>query len=438
MTTVSPTLLRQIQVLDPVANTNLINDVLLESGKIQAIDSQLDNIPPNTKTIEGKGLVLAPGLMDLYSYSGEPGYEDRETLKSLAASAIAGGFTRIALLPQTQPPVDNLATLTHLQQQTQFLPSVTFDFWGTFSHQAQGQQITELTELAKAGVIGFTDNQGVENIGLLRRVLEYLKPLKKPLALVAEFPALKGNGVMREGYFSTRYGLTGNPAMTEATAVATILEMVAVIQTPVHLMRVSTRRAVELIAWGKARGIPITASTTWMHLLLDSENIGTYDPNLRLDPPLGNPEDRIALIEGIAQGIIDAIAVDHHGYTYEEKTVPFAESPPGAIGLELVLPLLWQTLVETKTWSALQLWKALSSNPRKCLGQIVNPIKVGNPLELIVFDPKETWTVTASTLHSLNQNTPWLGQQIQGKVITESIINDKETIIRTVKKASQI
>ncbi|MGK7954994.1 MAG: dihydroorotase [Crocosphaera sp.] len=417
MTTPSHTLLRQIQVLDPVANTSIINDVLLGSGIIQAIDSHLDNIPPETNIIDGKGLILAPGLMDLYSYSGEPGHEDRETLHSLAASAVAGGFTRVAILPQTQPPIDNLATLNHLKQQTQSLPGVKFDFWGTFTQEAKGQQMTELTELSKGGIIGFTDNQGIENLGLLRRVLEYLKPLKKPLAIVPEFPSLKGSGVMREGYFSTSYGLKGNPTMTEATAVATILEMIAVMQTPVHLMRISTRRAVELIAWGKARGIPITASTTWMHLLLDSENIGSYNPNLRLEPPLGNPEDRLALIEGISQGIIDAIAVDHKSYTYEEKTVPFAEAPPGAIGLQLALPLLWQNLVEPGTWSALQLWKALSSNPRKCLGQIVHPLKAGHPLELIIFDPNKTWTATPSTLHSLNYNTPWLGQEIQGQVI---------------------
>ena len=417
MTSPSLTLLRQIQVLDPVANSTMTNDVLLGSSLIQAIDSHLDNIPPDTNIVDGKGLILAPGLMDLYSYSGEPGHEDRETLDSLAASAIAGGFTRVAILPQTQPSIDNLATLSHLKQRTASISGVKFDFWGTFTHQGKGEQITELGELAQGGIIGFTDNQGIENLALLRRGLEYLKPLKKPLALVAEFPSLKGSGVMREGYFSTTYGLTGNPAMTEATAVATILEMVAAMETPVHLMRISTRRAVELIAWGKARGIPITASTTWMHLLLDSENIASYNPNLRLDPPLGNPEDRLALIEGFSQGIIDAIAVDHRGYTYEEKTVPFAEAPPGAIGLQLALPLLWQTLVETGTLSPLQLWKALSSNPRKCLGQTVHPVKAGHPSELIVFAPQKTWTPTPSTLKSLNYNTPWLGQEIKGQVI---------------------
>ena len=419
MTTPRPTLLRQIQVLDPVANTNTINDVLFGSRIIQAIDSHLDNIAPDTQVVEGKGLILAPGLMDLYSYSGEPGYEERETLSTLAASARAGGFTRVAILPQTFPPIDDLATLSYLQQQTQPFSSVKFDFWGTLTHQGQGQQMTELAELVAGGVIGFTDNRGLENLALLRRLLEYLKPLKKPLGIVAAFPSLEGNGVMREGYYSTHYGLTGNPAITESTAVATVLEMVASIQTPVHLMRISTRRAVELIAWGKARGIPITASTTWMHLLLDSTHLASYDPNLRLDPPLGNPDDRLALLEGISQGTIDAIAVDHRAYTYEEKTMPFAESPPGAIGLELALPLLWQTLVETGKLSGLQLWKALSSNPRKCLGQVVTPLKAGVLSDVIIFDPQKTWTVNPSTLESLGHNTHWLGQSIQGKVITE-------------------
>ncbi|MGK7942362.1 MAG: dihydroorotase [Crocosphaera sp.] len=425
MTTPRPTLLRQIQVLDPVANTNTVNDVLFDSRIIQAIDSHLDNIAQDTDVVEGKGLILAPGLMDLYSYSGEPGYEERETLRTLAASARAGGFTRVAILPQTFPPIDDLATLSYLQQQTKPFSSVQFDFWGTLTHQGQGQQMTELAELVAGGVIGFTDNRGLENLALLRRLLEYLKPLKKPLGIVAAFPSLQGNGVMREGSYSIHYGLTGNPAMTESTAVATILEMVASTQTPVHLMRISTRRAVELIAWGKARGIPITASTTWMHLLLDSTHLAGYDPNLRLDPPLGNPDDRLALIEGIAQGIIDAIAVDHCAYTYEEKTVPFAESPPGSIGLELALPLLWQQLVETRNLSGLQLWKALSSNPRKCLGQVPTPIKVGQPSDVIIFDPKKTWTVTPSTLESLSHNTYWLGKSIQGKVLIEWSI-DKE------------
>ncbi|MEA5534191.1 dihydroorotase [Crocosphaera sp. XPORK-15E] len=415
----TPTLIRQIRVLDPVANSNKIKDILILSKIIQEIEPHIQDIPPETTIIEGKDLILGPGLMDMYSYSGEPGHEDRETLDSLIQSAIAGGFTRIAILPQTIPPIDNLATLSYLQKQAQSLsPSIKLDFWGNLTLKGEGKQMTELAELGAAGVIGFTDNQGIENLGLLRRILEYLKPLKKPVAMVAEFPSLKGNGVMREGYSSINYGLPGNPTMTEATAVATILEMVAVTQTPVHLMRISTRRAVELIAWGKARGIPITASTTWMHLLLDTKAIASYHPSLRLDPPLGNPEDRLALIDGISQGIIDAIAVDHHGYTYEEKTVPFAEAPPGAIGLQLALPLLWQELVEKGQLTELQLWKALSSNPRQCLGEKLTPLKAGKAADFIIFEPKKPWKVTPLTLKSLDSNTPWLGQEIKGQVIS--------------------
>ncbi len=412
------TLFRKVRVLDPVANTDTITDVWLTDGKLQAIDSHIDSLTPNTTIIEGQGLILGTGLVDLYSYSGEPGFEDRETLASLAASAIAGGFTRLAILPQTVPAIDTLGTLSFLQQKAQTLqPSPQFQFWGTLTVGGQGNQMTELAELATGGVIGFTDGRGIENLGLLRRLLEYLKPLGKPVALVPEYPSLKGNGVMREGPLSIHYGLPGNPGITEATAIAAILEMVAAIQTPVHLMGISTHRGVELVAWGKARGIPVTASTSWMHLLLDTQDIASYDPNLRLEPPLGNTEDRQALKDGVRQGIIDAIAINHRSFTYEEKTVPFAESPPGAIGLELALPLLWKNLVVSGEWTPLQLWKALSSNPQRCLGQPVTPLKVGHPVELILFDPQKPWTVNPSNLHCLGMNTPWWGQEIKGRVV---------------------
>ena len=428
MTIPSSTLIRQIRVIDPTVNANSINDLLVVNGIIQAIEPHINHIPSDTTIFDGNGLILGPGLMDLYSYSGEPGYEDRETLESLSDSAIAGGFTQVAILPNTHPSIDNLATLSHLQQQVKLRhPAVKLDFWGHLTLGGKGQQMTELAELATAGVIGFTDNQGIENLGLFRRLLEYLKPLKTPIAIVPEYPSLKGNGVMREGYASICYGLPGNPALTEATAVATLLEMAAATQTPIHLIKLSTSRAVELIAWGKARGIPVTASTSWMHLLLDTEAIASYHPSLRLDPPLGNKEDRLALIDGVAQGIIDAIAIDHHGYTYEEKTVPFAEAPPGAIGLQMALPLLWQALVETGQWSELQLWKALSLNPRQCVGQTLRSLKPGNMADFIIFDPHKSWKITPLTLKSLSTNTPWLGQEIQGQVI-QLTGHDNETL----------
>jgi dihydroorotase len=379
--------------------------------------------------------VLGPGLVDLYSHSGEPGFEERETLASLVSAAAAGGFTRLSLLPDTMPPVDNLAGLARLQQKGQGdketrgqgetyinrLPSFSpphLSFWAALTVGVQGQQMTELAELAAAtGVVGFADGQPLENLALLRRLLEYLKPLGKPVALWACDRQLVGNGAMREGAQSLRFGLPGNPALTETTALAAILELVAVTGTPVHIMRVSTARSVELIAEAKARGLPITASTSWMHLVLDTQALNSYNTSLHLEPPLGNPADLAALRQGMRTGILDAIAIDHTPYTYEEKTVAFAEAPPGAIGLELALPLLWHNLVETSVWSALDLWRCLSSGPAECLQQVPSVISPGKPAELTLFDPQQPWKVERQTLHSLATNTPWLGQKLNGRVL---------------------
>jgi dihydroorotase len=222
---------------------------------------------------------------------------------------------------------------------------------------------------------------------------------------------------MREGETSIRFGLPGDPAISETTALATILEIVGEINTPVHLMRISTRRGVELIREAKMRGLPITASVTWLHLLLNTGSIASYHPSLHLAPPLGNESDRKALIAAIKEGIIDAIAIDHRPYTYEEKTVSFAEAPPGAIGLELALPLLWEKLVITGQLSALQLWQALSLNPCHCLQQKPASLTPGNPAEAILFHPQTSWKVTANNLQSLSHNTFWLNQTITGKVL---------------------
>ncbi len=409
-------LLQQVRVLDPIAETDDMADVLIENCQIKEIAPEIKDYPSETEVRDAQGLIFAPGLVDLYSHSGEPGYEDRETLTSLAEAALAGGFTRVGLLPDTQPPLDNPATVQWFKH---FTPphAPQFNLWGCLTEAGNGEKMTELAELARAGIIGFSDGVPLSNLGLLRRILEYVQPLGKPVALAVRDRALCNNGVMREGKLSLKTGLTGDPAMSETSALAAVLEVVAVIQTPVHIMRVSTARGVELIAQAKARNLPLTASTTWMQLLLNTSAITTYDPNLNLNPPLGDRADQKALIDGVKSGVIDAIAVDHTPYTYEEKTVAFADAPPGAIGLELALPLLWQTFVETGEWTALELWKALSSSPQQCLQQPPLRCLVGHPIEAILFDPKKTWTVIQSHLKSLSTNTPWFQKQITGQVV---------------------
>nr|WP_290222681.1 dihydroorotase [Trichocoleus desertorum] len=410
-------LLQQVRVLDPAAMTDRVADVLIVDGKIEAIAESISEWPTNTQVRESRGMILGPGLVDLYSHSGEPGFEDRETLRSLQQAAIAGGFTRLNILPDTTPALDNPAGLAWLEDKRQFQLPVQVQAWGALTLGVQGQQMTELAELAAAGVVGFADGRALSSYGLLRRLLEYLKPLQKPVALWPCDLKLAGDGVMREGPESIRFGLPGSPAIAETTAIAALLELVAAIGTPVHIMRVSTARSVELIQAAKERGLPITASTTWMHLLLHSQAIQSYDPNLRLEPPLGNPADQAALIEGFRQGVLDAIAIDHTPYTYEEKTVAFAEAPPGAIGLELALPLLWQRFVASGEWSALELWQALSSNPAKCLQQPIATVASGQPAELTLFNPNQPWVVSGQSLKSLSTNTPWLGQEVLGQIV---------------------
>lgn len=410
-------LFQQVRVVDPVSEVDRIADVLVVEGEIQQIGDRISEYPSDLEIRDCQGLILGPGLVDLYSHSGEPGYEERETLESLSQAAAAGGFTRIAILPDTNPPIDRPAVLSFVRSKSSASHSPQFHFWGALTLEVAGQQMSELVELADAGVVGFTDGKPLANWVLVRRVLEYLQPLGKPVAFWCCDRTLAGNGIAREGFESLRLGLPGNPAISETTAVAALLECVAATGTPVHLMRVSTARSVELIGDAKQRGLPVTASTTWLHLLKDTADLASYDPNLRLEPPLGNRGDRQALIEGVKTGIIDAIAIDHTPQTYEDKTVAFAQAPPGAIGLELALPLLWQVFVVEHQESPLKLWRVLSTNPARCLQQPPPQLAIGKPAEFTLFDPKQTWTANEQTLKSRSRNTHGWGTTIQGRVV---------------------
>ncbi|MCJ8283086.1 MAG: dihydroorotase [Rivularia sp. ALOHA_DT_140] len=415
-------LLQQVRVINPSENTDRVADVLIEDGYIRSVGDKIKivDIPENTSISNCQSLILGTGLIDLYSHSGEPGFEERETVTSVLKAAAAGGFTRITILPDTSPSIDNPAVVAQLQQlhkNSNFSSLPLLNIWGAITKDVKGEKMTELADLKNAGIVGFADGDALNNLALVRRVLEYMQPLRKPVAFWCCDRNISADGIMREGADSIQWGLSGNPSASETSAIAALLELVANTFTPIHIMRVSTARSVELIEEAKAKGLPVTASTTWMHLLLDTKAVKSYDTGLNLQPPLGNPEDMMALRRGVRQGILDAIAVDHSPFTYEEKTVAFAQAPPGAIGLELALPLLWQNLVETGEFTALELWKAVSSNPAECLKQSPSKIAVGEKAELTLFNPQETWKVESKNLHSLSSNTPWLGEELQGKVV---------------------
>ena len=420
------TWIRQVRCLDPLTGVDKLACVGIQAGHIAAIappDAPLpEGWPVDTVMVDGTGCVLMPGLMDLYSHSGEPGHEERETLDSLMAGAIAGGFTRVGILPDTVPPLDHPGALRSLLEQantTSLNPRPQLLPWAALTQGNAGAQMAEVGELARErdlGLAGFTHSTALTHWPLLLRLLEYLRPLGLPIALWPWHQALARNGVAREGTLAQAAGLTTQPAMAETVPVAALLELAAEIGTPIHLMRLSTARSVELVAQAKQRGLPVTASVSWLHLLFSTQDLLGYDPHLRLNPPLGNPEDQAALVEGLRTGIIDAIAVDHTPHTYEDKTVAFDQAPPGAIGLELALPILWQRFVASGAWSALTLVQALSTRPAQCLSLTPATLTPEAPGEAVLLDPEARWSATPDTLRSRSHNTPFLHQSIQGQV----------------------
>jgi dihydroorotase len=405
-------LFQKVRVLDSFEPIERITDILVIDGIIEEV-SATTQLPADLTITPGQHLILASGLVDLYSHSGTPGHEERETIKSLLLAAKAGGFVHVNILPDTLPALDRASSIISLDREYHQIAQIPncpkLGYWGALTQGVEGKTMTELAELATTNITGWADGNAIANPALIRHLLEYLKPFNHPIGLYALDRSLRGNGLARSGVDALKFGLPVDPISSETAALAAIIEIIAEIGTPVHLMRISTRRGVEIIAAAKQRGVPITASTTWLHLIADTTDLVTYNPNFKLDPPLGTPDDRIALIEAIKIGILDAIAIDHSPYTYEEKTVAFGEAPAGSIGLELALPLLWQHLVVAGKLSALELWAALSTNPARCLQQ-------PPPNQLILFDTQTSQTLTPIQLKSLSENTAWLGREIIGRV----------------------
>ncbi|MDR7897419.1 dihydroorotase [Thermosynechococcus sp. JY1334] len=408
-------LLQQVRLLDPVNRQDYRADVLLAADQLVAIAPQ--EVPADAEIIDASEWVLAPPLVDLYSHSGQPGYEARETLETLLAAAAAGGVQHLTLLPTTNPVIDDPALWQGLQRQIPTTAWSQVRAWGALTQGCQGTALTDLAELAASGVVGFCDDRGLTHWPLVQRALTYVQPLGKPVALWPFDPALAANGVARQSGVATRLGLVEQLVCCETIPLLAILELARTVSTSIHLMRLSTARSVEILAKDKPE--QVSASVSWLHLLFTVEDLASYDPHLRLDPPLGTASDRQALIEGLKTGVIEAIAIDHTPLLYEEKMVSFAEALPGAIGLELALPALWQELVAKEYLSALDLWHALSTAPARILS-IEPPRLELHSRNFVLFDPTVTWTVTHQSLRSRARNTPFWQHSLRGQLVSFS------------------
>jgi dihydroorotase len=406
-----PVLFKQVRILNADSSSKIAEtfaDVFIDGDRKIHLNFDQSQIPQETNIDERSDIVLGTGLIDIYSTSSEPGHESRETISELVQAAKNGGFATVGVLPNTQPAIDDIAALEFWRNVQQKHGDI-IQPWGAITKGLEGKQLTDLSELSES-VIGFTDSKPIANLQLVRRAMEYVKPLGKLIALFPQNPELASSGVIREGKWSLQYGLTGYPAAAETTALAALIELVRLTKAPTHFMRLSTAQSVELITQAKNDGLPVTASTTWLHLCHCDRDLSTYDPNLRLSPPLGSESDRLALIAGIKSGAIDSIAIDHTPCAYEEKVVPFEVAPVGAIGLEFALPVLWQNLVITGLLTTSELWQALSVNPAKILG--LTPPKLST-----LFDPSLKWLAKDSAIASQSRNSNYMGRSLIGKVL---------------------
>jgi dihydroorotase len=401
-------LFRQVRYLDPVNGIDRVTDALVTNGILTELRDDLQDCPVEATEQDGHGKILAPGLVDLYSHSGEPGREAEETMLSLLAAAAAGGFVRLNILPDTLPAIDNSAIVTKIQSlyqaaKSQLAYAPALAVWGALTQGVQGESMSDLQDLVGSGIVGFADGGPIDNLQLVQRLLEYLQPYQKPIMLWPLDRQLAGGGVARMGSAALRLGLVGNPVCSETAALSAILEIVAELMVPVHIMRLSTARGVE------QQGLPVTASVTWLHLLGSTAILDSYDTSWRLDPPLGNEVDRLALVAGVKAGVIGAIAVDHYAHSYEDKKVGFGEAPVGSIGLELALPVLWEKLVVPGHLTALNLWRGLSCGAAASCESTA-------PQELVLFDPTVKWVANSQNLRSKSANTPWFDKVISGQI----------------------
>ena len=403
--------IRGARVLDPGAGVDALLDVKIEKGTITEL-AQPDGKKSAGKAVVAEGLVLAPAFVDPHVHLRTPGREDEETIASGSAAAAAGGYCAILAMPNTSPTIDNAAVLGALIEQAQEEAKVPTGFMAAISRELAGEELTEMGELADAGAAAFTDDGlPVRSAALMRRALQYAGSTGRHLALHCEENALSGRGQMHEGVVSAELGLAGS------VAVARDLALAAYESQPIHLMHLSTSESVELLRRALVDGVQVSAEATPHHLCLTDEAVRSLDSNLKMNPPLGSEQDRLALIEALKSGTISCIATDHAPHARQEKDVPFEAAPFGVTGLETAFAALYTHLVEPGLLPLETLLDRMSAGPAQAFDLPVPRISVGEPANLVLLDLEATWLVREERFHSLSANSWLLGQALRGEVV---------------------
>jgi dihydroorotase len=398
------------RVVDPVSGRDSVGDVYISDGKIAAEFSRADRV------IDAQGLVVTPGFIDLSARLREPGLEYKATLESEMHAAVAGGVTSLACPPDTDPPLDEPGLVDMLRRRAKALMRARVYPIGALTVKLKGEALTEMAELTQAGCVAFSQaNVPLADTQVLWRALQYAATFGFAVWLRVEDACLAKGGVSHDGEVATRLGLPGIPSFAETIALGALLELVRATGARVHVCRLSTAGAVELIRKAKEEQLPISCDVAIHHVHLCDMDLGYFDSQCRLVPPLRSQRDRDALARALAEGVIDCVVSDHTPVDEDGKHLPFDEAEPGATGLELLLPLTLKWGEARKLPLAATLAR-ITSEPARILGVASGRLAQGAPADVTVFDPQAVQRVVPEALKSQGKNTPFLGHELGGKV----------------------
>lgn len=405
-------LLKSVHILWPESTYNgQVMDVLIRDGKISAIESSIEPSGSEAILLDLTGQYLAPGFFDLNANYGEPGLETKEDLRTGAATAMAGGFTAVALHPNTQPPLHRQSEIALIVNRSKGLPVDLYPL-GTVSKNREGKELAELYDMQQAGGLAFTDgNRNIDDAGLMGRALLYSKGIDALIISYADDRKISDGAAMNEGTMSTYLGMKGNPNLAESLMVARDLYLAEYHGTRIHFTTISTAESVDLIRKAKARKIPVTCDVAAHHLLLTDEAVASFDSHYKVHPPLRTKKDVKALMKGLKDGTIDAIVSQHTPHEVEFKRVEFQIALEGIIAQQTILPTLLKAGLSPEL-----IVEKLSVGPRTVVKLPAPTLAVGEEANLTVFDPQYTWTLDASTNRSKSANSPFFGQVLHGGV----------------------
>ncbi|HKO87010.1 MAG TPA: dihydroorotase [Burkholderiales bacterium] len=401
------------RVIDPKNGVDAVQDLFVGGGKILGLGATPPGFSPN-KTIDAAGLVVSPGFVDLSARLREPGFEYKATLQSEMRAAVAGGVTSLACPPDTDPPLDEPGLVEMLKHRARSLNLAHVYPLGALTAKLEGERLTEMAELRDAGCVAFSQaDRQILDTEVLWRALQYAKTFGFTVWLRPQDSFLAKAGIAHDGEVATRLGLAGIPAFAETIALAAILQLVRATGARVHLCRLSTAEAVAMVRDAKQAGLPVTCDVAVHHLHLSEMDLGYFDPHCNLVPPLRSLRDRDALRQGARDGAIDAICSDHTPVDDDAKQMPFAESEPGATGLELLLPLTLKWAQELKI-PLLQALARITSEPAKVLNIDAGHLGVGAEADICIFAAEQWFKLSAESLKSQGRNTPFLGYELPG------------------------